>query len=58
MAKRLYVAARKGLLTFERLGRLVQSEAHAAGLQPVQWEALRFLERANRFSRTAAAVTS
>ena len=42
----------------ERLGRLVQGEAHVAGLQPVQWEVLRYLERANRFSRTAAAVTS
>ncbi len=42
----------------ERLGRLVSREAHADGLQPVQWEALRYLAKANRFSRTAAAVTA
>ena len=29
-----------------------------AGLQPVQWETLRYLSSANRFSRTAAAVTA
>ncbi len=42
----------------ERVGRLINQEAHADGLQPVQWEALRYLDRANRFSRTAAALTA
>lgn len=42
----------------ERLARLLVSEAHTEDLLPVQWEALRYLERANRFSRTAGALTS
>lgn len=36
----------------------MSTEAHAEGLLPVQWEALRYLHRANRFSRTAAALTA
>lgn len=43
---------------FERVGRLLSTEAHAEGLLPVQWEALRYLHKANRFSRTAAALTA
>ncbi len=42
----------------ERVGRLLSTEAHAEGLLPVQWETLRYLHKANRFSRTAAAVTA
>ncbi len=42
----------------ERIGRLLSTEAHAEGLLPVQWEALRYLDKANRFSRTAAALTA
>lgn len=42
----------------ERVGRLLSTEAHAEGLLPVQWEALRYLDKANRFSRTAAALTA
>ena len=42
----------------ERIGRLLTTEAHAEGLLPVQWEALRYLDRANRFSLTAAALTA
>jgi DNA-binding MarR family transcriptional regulator len=42
----------------ERIGRLLHADAHAAGLLPVQWEALRYLDRANRFSRTPAALTA
>jgi DNA-binding MarR family transcriptional regulator len=42
----------------ERIGRLVSTEAHVEGLLPVQWEALRYLDKANRFSKTAAAVTA
>ncbi|MEM7172975.1 MAG: MarR family winged helix-turn-helix transcriptional regulator [Pseudomonadota bacterium] len=42
----------------ERLARLIQSDAHDAGLRPTQWEALRYLARANRFSRSPSAVTA
>ncbi|ANO52125.1 MarR family winged helix-turn-helix transcriptional regulator [Woeseia oceani] len=42
----------------ERVGRLITTEAHAEGLLPVHWEALRYLDRANRFSRTAVALTA
>jgi len=34
------------------------AEAHAEALLPVHWEALRYLDKANRFSRTAAALTA
>lgn len=42
----------------ERLARLLGTEAHTDDLLPVQWEAMRYLERANRFSRTAGALTA
>ena len=42
----------------ERLSRILQNEAHAGGLKPTQWEALRYLSRANRFSRSPSAVTA
>ena len=42
----------------ERLGRLLQNDAHRHGLKPTQWEALRYLGRANRFSRSPGAVTT
>ena len=42
----------------ERLARILQNEAHAAGLKPTQWEALRYLARANRFSRSPSALTA
>lgn len=41
----------------ERVSRVLIAEAHAQGLKPVQWEALRFLSRANRFSRTPTGLT-
>ena len=44
-------------LLLERLSRVLHNESHAAGLKPTQWEALRFLARANRFSRSPSAVT-
>jgi DNA-binding MarR family transcriptional regulator len=40
----------------ERLGRLLRAGDHATGLNPAQAEALRYLARANRFSRTPAAL--
>lgn len=42
----------------ERLSRVLQNESHAEGLKPTQWEALRYLERANRFSRTPSGLTA
>ena len=39
-----------------RLARLLRAGDFAAGLNPAQWEALRYLARANRFSRTPAAL--
>ncbi|MBU2582706.1 MAG: MarR family transcriptional regulator [Alphaproteobacteria bacterium] len=40
----------------DRLDRLARSSEAAGGLNPAQWEALRFVARANRFSRTPAAL--
>ncbi len=39
----------------EQLGHCACSEAFSAGLNPAQWAALRFFQRANRFSRTVSA---
>lgn len=44
-------------LLIERLARILQNDAHIGGLKPTQWEALRYLARANRFSRSPSAVT-
>lgn len=40
----------------DRLERLARFGEHDDGLNPAQWEALRYLARANRFSRTPAAL--
>ncbi len=42
----------------DRLDRLVRSGEVAHGLNPAQWEALRYIARANRFSRTPAALAA
>lgn len=39
----------------EQLGHCACSEAFQGGLNPAQWSALRYFERANRFSRTVSA---
>jgi DNA-binding MarR family transcriptional regulator len=49
-------AALQAAHLIERLGRLMRAGDHAAGLNPAQAEALRYLARANRFSRTPAAL--
>jgi DNA-binding MarR family transcriptional regulator len=49
-------AALRAAHLIERLGRLLRAGDHAAGLNPAQAEALRYLARANRFSRTPAAL--
>lgn len=45
------------LILLERIGRVLQNDGHSQGLKPTQWEALRYLARANRFSRSNSAVT-
>jgi DNA-binding MarR family transcriptional regulator len=45
------------LLPLERLTRLMRAGEHARGLNPAQWEALRYLSRANRFSNSPGALT-
>jgi DNA-binding MarR family transcriptional regulator len=40
----------------DRIDRLARSDEAAGDLNPAQWEALRFVARANRFSRTPAAL--
>lgn len=42
----------------ERIGRLLDTGAHGSGLLPVHWEVLRYLDRANRFSRSPVALTA
>lgn len=44
------------LAELERLSRLIRQAAHAEGLIPVQWEALRYLARANRLSNAPGAL--
>lgn len=41
----------------ERLARLMRAREHERGLNPAQWEALRYLSRANRFSDSPSALT-
>ena len=41
----------------ERLSRLMRAREHEDGLNPAQWEALRYLARANRFSNSPGALT-
>jgi DNA-binding MarR family transcriptional regulator len=42
---------------FERLSRLMRAAEHDKDLNPAQWEALRYLSRANRFSNSPGALT-
>lgn len=49
-------SARRAAELIGRLDRLARSSARAGDMNPAQWEALRYLARANRFSRTPAAV--
>ncbi len=41
---------------FDRLARVAGNDRTAQGLNPVQWEALRFFARANRFSRNPSGL--
>jgi DNA-binding MarR family transcriptional regulator len=47
----------ESLTQLERLARLMRGAAHVEGLNPAQWEALRYLARANRFSNAPGALT-
>jgi len=40
----------------DRLGRMAHGLQYASGLNPAQWEALRFIGRANRYSRSPGAI--
>ncbi|HIF10755.1 MAG TPA: MarR family transcriptional regulator [Sneathiellales bacterium] len=40
----------------DRIGRIVHAIQFASGLNPAQWEALRFLSRANSYSRSPGAL--
>lgn len=44
------------VVDLERLTRLTRQASHARGLKPVQWEALRYLARANSFSNSPNAL--
>ena len=47
-----------GIVTpLERLARLMRAREHDGELNPAQWEALRYLARANRFSNSPGALT-
>lgn len=43
-------------IRLERLARLLRQAAHANGLVPTQWEALRYLARASRHSRSPGSL--
>jgi DNA-binding MarR family transcriptional regulator len=45
------------VLPLERLVRLMRAGEHDGGLNPAQWEALRYISRANRFSNSPGALT-
>jgi DNA-binding MarR family transcriptional regulator len=51
------VEAGQTLARLERLARLLRSASHTQGLNAAQWEALRYLGRANRFSNSPGALT-
>ncbi len=46
------------VVLLERLARVLQNDHALEGLNPVQWEALRYFARANRFSRTPSGLTA
>lgn len=48
--------AQRVIVLLDRLGRLTRELQFANGLNPAQWEALRFIAQANKFSRTPTAL--
>lgn len=51
-------ASMKAARALERVGRLLRERENETQLNPAQWDALRFLASANRFSRAPAAVAA
>lgn len=49
-------SAASSLIKLERLSRLLRQAGHAQGLNPVQWEALRYLARCNALSHSPGAM--
>jgi DNA-binding MarR family transcriptional regulator len=49
-------SAASSLIKLERLARLLRQAGHAQGLNPVQWEALRYLARCNALSHSPGAM--
>ncbi|WP_299380956.1 MarR family transcriptional regulator [uncultured Kiloniella sp.] len=49
---------RQFISLLSRLSRLINHDGHAGGLKPAQWDALRYLDQANCFSRNPSALTS
>lgn len=45
-------------ILLERLARIIHNDTHSQGLKPTQWEALRYIARANRFSCNPGALTA
>ncbi|MEP2989779.1 MAG: MarR family transcriptional regulator [Parasphingorhabdus sp.] len=59
MAKSVSSSPRSSAIPLvERLSRIMHNAAYAEGLKPTQWEALRYIARANHFSRNPGALTS
>lgn len=48
--------AQRVILLLDRLGRLTRELQFADGLNPAQWEALRFIAQANKYSRSPTAL--
>jgi DNA-binding MarR family transcriptional regulator len=48
--------AQRVIVLLDRLGRLTRELQFANGLNPAQWEALRFIAQANKLSRTPSAL--
>jgi DNA-binding MarR family transcriptional regulator len=51
------IAGAASLRHFMRLSRLLRARDHSKGLNPAQWQALRYLAISNRFSNTPGAMT-
>lgn len=51
------VSAGQTLAQLERLARLMRSASHAHNVNAAQWEALRYISRANSFSNSPSALT-
>ena len=57
-SKKVVTQSASGIIqTLERVTRLMRSAEFELGLNPAQWEALRYISRANRFSNSPIALT-